>query len=258
LGSAEAAALGSAEAAALGSAEAAAQNNGVVRRHYQLMEYEVETEAQRGALLAFLGDAAIPAINRLGLTPVGVFLPAEELSPVYVLIPHPSAESALTLTRRLIADNEFLSAGAAFLDAPATNPAYTRQQNSLMLAFTGMPKLDVPAHGPGRVFQLRIYESPSIKAGQKKIEMFNTAEIGIFRKVGLTPVFFGETLFGTKMPNLTYMLGFNDIDAQKAAWKAFGKDPDWLELRAVPEYADKKIISNITNILLKPAEVSQI
>ena len=250
--------MGSAEAAALGSAEAAAQNNGVVRRHYQLMEYEVETEAQRGALLAFLGDAAIPAINRLGLTPVGVFLPAEELSPVYVLIPHPSAESALTLTRRLIADNEFLSAGAAFLDAPATNPAYTRQQNSLMLAFTGMPKLDVPAHGPGRVFQLRIYESPSIKAGQKKIEMFNTAEIGIFRKVGLTPVFFGETLFGTKMPNLTYMLGFNDIDAQKAAWKAFGKDPDWLELRAVPEYADKKIISNITNILLKPAEVSQI
>ena len=72
---------------------------------------------------------------------------------------------------------------------------------------------------PGRVFQLRTYESPSAKTGLKKIEMFNDAgEIRIFREVGLNPVFFGQTLIGSKMPNLTYMLGFKSMDEQKAAW----------------------------------------
>ena len=67
-------------------------------------------------------------------------------------------------------------------------------ESSLMVAFTGMPRLDRPVDAPGRVFQLRTYESPSAKTGLKKIEMFNDAgEIRIFREVGLNPVFFGQT-----------------------------------------------------------------
>jgi hypothetical protein len=36
--------------------------------------------------------------------------------------------------------------------------------------------------------------------------MFDTAEIAIFRKAGLQPVFFGNTLIGQNLPNLAYML----------------------------------------------------
>ena len=36
--------------------------------------------------------------------------------------------------------------------------------------------------------------------------MFNSAEIAIFRRTGLRPVFFGETMVGAGMPSLTYML----------------------------------------------------
>jgi hypothetical protein len=90
--------------------------------------------------------------------------------------------------------------------------------------------------------------------------MFNTAEIAIFRKVGLHPVFFGETLAGTKMPNLTYMLVFRDMEESKANWKAFSADLEWQTLRAIPEYADKAILrpKGITNLYLKPASYSQI
>ena len=53
--------------------------------------------------------------------------------------------------------------------------------------------------------------SPSEKTGQKKIEMFNTGgELALFREVGMDPVFFGEALLGTRVPNLTYMLGGRD------------------------------------------------
>ncbi len=59
------------------------------------------------------------------------------------------------------------------------------------------------------------------------------------------------------MPNLTYMLGFESAKDKDAAWGRFGQDADWQKLRAMPEFADKTILCGITNIVLKPAEYSQ-
>ncbi len=231
-----------------------------VLEYYELRRYEIETQEQKAGLDKVLSEAAIPVLNRLGVKTVGVFYPAEGLSPIYVLLVHPSVGSFATLTHRLYGDQEFLAKGADFVNAPADKPVYKNLEVQLMLAFTGMPALERPVDIPGRIFQLRTYESPSEKAGLKKIEMFNTAEIAIFRKVGLHPVFFGRTLAGTKMPNLTYMLGFKDMDESKANWKAFVSDPDWRKLSAMPEYADKAILRDkgITNLYLKPAGYSQI
>ncbi len=228
------------------------------RDYYELRRYEIETDAQKADFDAFAKDAAIPALNRNGIDPVGVFYPWEDLSPIYVLLRHKSLASVAQLTQRLSEDEEFLRKGADFLDAPADKPAYKRMEVQLMVSFEGMKKLETPIKSPGRVLQLRTYESPSVKTGQKKIEMFNTAEIDIFRKTGLHPVFFGETLAGDKMPNLTYMLVFNDMNERKANWKRFGSDPQWRALRAIPEYADKRILCGITNLYLKPAGYSQI
>ena len=247
---------GAASLGALGRAVGAEAEEG--RDYYELRAYHIETEEQKKGLGAFLADAAIPALNRLGIRPVGVFLPSEEISPVYMLLRHPSPASVATATQKLLGDAEFLDKGAAFLDAPASSPAYTRIESSLMVAFTGMPRLERPSEAAGRVFQLRTYESPSLKTGQKKIEMFNTAEIAIFRKTGLTPVFFGETLVGSKMPNLTYMLAFDSMEAQQAAWARFRSDPDWQKLSAMPEYANERILCGITNIPLLPADCSQL
>lgn len=228
------------------------------RDYYELRQYQIQTEEQKKGMDLFLREAAIPAWNRLGIQPVGVFVPETGLSPVYVLLRHRQLRGLATLETQLLADAEYQSKGAAFLDAPAEAPAYQRVESSLLAAFSGMPEVETPVRSAGRVFQLRIYESPSVKTGLKKIEMFNTAEIAIFRKVGLHPVFFGQALAGTKMPNLTYMLAFESREEQQANWKKFGADPDWQKLRAMPEYADKKILCGITNLLLKPAEYSQI
>ncbi len=87
--------------------------------------------------------------------------------------------------------------------------------------------------------------------------MFNGGgEIAIFRKTGLMPVIFGEALIGPKLPNLTYMVGFDDEEAQEKAWQAFRSHPDWAKLKSDPQYKDT--VPNITNILLRPAACSQI
>jgi hypothetical protein len=254
------AATGTLGLAAFGAlSSTAATQDSADRQFLVLQKYTIEKEEQKTALDAFFKDAAIPALNRLGIQPVGVFSDTKESSTIFVLLPHPTIESAIGLTSKLLSDKEFVAKGASVLDAPKSAPAYKEIEAWLMLAFKGMPKVELPAKGPNRIFQLRIYESPSLQTGQKKIEMFNDAgELKIFREVGLTPVFFGETLFGAKMPNLTYMLGFEDADAQKAAWGKFGRHPEWQKLRAMPEYVDSRIIRGITNLVLKPAAYSQI
>jgi len=241
------------------------------RDYYELRTYGLETTAQRQAFDRFAQEAAIPALNRLGISPVGVFYSAEEpgnegakvagkeVNNVYVLLTHPSIESVATLTQRLTSDQTFLQQGAEWLDQPAERPAYQSMESSLFYAFAGMPNLETPVKSPERIFQLRIYQSPSVKTGQKKIEMFNDAgEIDIFRRVGLNPVFFGEALVGSMMPNLTYMLGFESEQQQTEAWKTFIADPQWKQLSAMEEYANEKILSGITNLMLKPASYSQI
>src|SRR5438552_2449251 len=78
-----------------------------------------------------------------------------------------------------------------------------------------------------RLLNLRIYESHNERAGRKKIEMFNKSELAIFRRVGLTPVLFAETILGVAMPNLTYMLVFPDEAGRAAAWNRFRDDAEW-------------------------------
>ena len=88
--------------------------------------------------------------------------------------------------------------------------------------------------------------------------MFNEGEIAIFRRTGLRPVFFGETLIGSRLPNLTYMLTFDNIEQRDKNWSTFVSDPEWKKLSTTPGYTDAETVSNISNVLLSPAPYSQI
>lgn len=226
------------------------------RQYFELRTYRFEDTDQKRALSEFIATSGIPTLNRLGVGPVGSFDPIESDTELYLLLPHKDLDSVANLTHAFLADNDLQTVGAVALNATLDSPLYTGIDSNLSIAFQGMPRVETPTAAESRVFQLRIYQSPSAKLGQTKIAMFHDGEIDIFRRVGLDPVFFGETLVGQNMPNLTYMVGFENPDAQKAAWQAFSKDPQWQELRAKPEYQD--LVSGITNIELRPAPGSQI
>jgi hypothetical protein len=252
-------ALNSALPLLAGEPQADATKKGVPE-FYEWRTYLLKNETQQALVETYLQHAAIPAWNRLGSKNIGVFreLKPEGQTKLFVLIPFASFDAFLQAETKLAKDTSYLEAGAAYLNAPATAPAYERMESTLLHAFAGMPKVAVPQAKP-RIFELRRYESASEQAGKKKIEMFNDAgEIEVFKRVGLTPVFFCETLIGTLRPNLTYMLTFDDMNEHDRNWKAFGSDPEWKRISALPEYADAKIVSRITNNFLIPTDFSQI
>jgi hypothetical protein len=257
---ASALALTASTRALLGSQGAAA---GKSREYYELRRYQLRTGPQVKLAHDFFREALVPALNRLGISPVGVF--NVEIGPespsFYVLMPSVSLETLVTIEFRLNRDADYLKAGAAFLNAPAQQPAYVRMGSSLMVAFEGMPRLIVPPatiERRSRMFELRTYENPTDQDHVRKVEMFNSGEFDVFEKAGFWQVFYGDTLIGSRLPNLTYMLGFEDLADRNKKWDAFRSAPEWKKLSSSPRYTFEEIVSNITNVILNPAPYSQI
>ena len=233
------------------------------REYYELRKYLMQSGPQTKLTESYLSGALIPALNRLGMSPVGVFnlSVGPETPTLYVLIPSTSVEALVTTDLHLAQDQQFLEAAAPFWNAPAAAPPFIRIESTLLIAFEGRPKITPPPataqHGK-RMFELRTYESATNQDHVRKVEMFNKGEFAIFQKAGFAEVFFGDALIGSRLPHLTYMLGFADLADREAKWDAFRNDPDWKKLSADPRYAFEPIVSNITNLILTPTAYSQI
>jgi NIPSNAP len=231
---------------------------------YLWRQYILRNGAAPRRLADYLQNAAIPALNQLGHTPIGVF---EVIAGVpgptaFVLTPLKTLDALSTLETRLSADAGYTKAAVGYIDVTAADPAYVRMETSLLSAFPKFPRIVVPGatanKGP-RLFELRTYESASEKAHLLKVKMFEElGEIEIFKRVGLTPVFFSRTLAGPRMPNLVYMLVHDNMAAREKSWDAFRNDPEWRKVAATPGFADADIVSNITTVLLRPAAYSQV
>ncbi len=233
------------------------------REFYELRKYRLDSGPQQKLTNQYLEQALIPALNKMGISPVGAF--NLEIGPetptLYLLLPSSSLETLVTADLKLAKDEEFVKAAQPFWAAPAKEPAFVRVESELLSAFEGHPKLTVPPptaeHGK-RVFQLRTYESPSHAAHVRKVEMFHAGEFDIFAKAGFWQVFYGDALVGQRLPKLTYMLSFPDLAEMNGKWSAFSSNPDWKKLTADPRYSYESIVNNITNLILNPTSYSQI
>ncbi len=250
-------------ASAIGT-KAAPQPNGtaegVAVGAIELRKYILKPGPQSERLHDYLKTAFIPSARKIGTGPIGVFelMDAADIPLVYVLIPHKSAAKAVEFPSVMAKSKGHLELGATFWNLEPKDVPYVRVESSLMVPFAGMPKLEPPDTSSPRIFELRTYESHSERAGNKKVEMFNIGEIEIFRRSGLTPVFFGQTVIGAKLPNLTYMLTFSNMAGHDSSWQKFIADPDWKKLSKTPGFTDPEIVSNITKVFLKPTSYSQI
>jgi hypothetical protein len=235
-------------------------NSGGKSQYFELRTYTFAKPEQQKLIDDYWRNAAIPALNRLGVKPIGAFteLEAAETTKIYILIPYDSLEAFASAPAKLAADAEYLRAGADYLDAPKSSPAYSRFESSLSVAFEGQRKLEVPeppSEKP-RVFELRTYESHSESKGNNKVLMFNSGEIPLMHETGLGPVFFGQSLVGARLPNLVYMVSGADKEEHKKHWKAFFDAPTWKKLIGDPQYKDN--VSKVVSVFLKRAPYSQV
>jgi hypothetical protein len=224
------------------------------------LHMRTNTENQMQRTTEFL-RAISPALKRSGATQLGFFgsVIADESPFILSLRSFPSMAAMEAANEKMAADKEYIQARDAYNAAPGLG--YERMESSLLRSFEGMPQV-VPPPTDGsrapRVFELRMYESNNSFTLGRKIKMFNEGEIGIFKRLEMRPVFYGETLIGARMPNLVYMLSFDNLAAREKLWQAFGADPEWQKLRVQPGFSDAENVSNISNSILRPLPFSDI
>lgn len=251
--------------------EAAAASPGSPRELYELREYKLKSAKAKPAVDAYLEHAVLPALGQRGIRNIGVFTeigvdkaagtstPRAD-TPVWVLIPHASLDSFVSVSAELNTEAAVQKAGAEYLNVPKADPAIDRINSWLYLAFKSMPKMEIPAFSkdksPTRVFEMRDYESHSERAALNKMAMFDNGETDLMRDLGMSPLFFGQGIAGANLPHLRYITSGSDLAAHLAGWKKFGPDPRWKKLSGDPQYADNT--SKISGVFLVPTAYSQI
>jgi hypothetical protein len=228
-------------------------------QYYEVRIYTTQSPEQQQRVNDYWQIAAIPAYNRMGIRPVGVFTELQDsaTNKIYVLIPCDSLEDFAAIPGKLAVDADYQKAAAEFLNAPKTNPAYARFESSLLVAFDGMKRMVVPpADKKPNVFELRTYLSSSEGKGLNKIKMFESGEIPLMKEVGLAPTFYGRTIAGLNMPCLVYMTCGENLDAHKQHWQGFSASPVWKKLTGDPQYKDN--VSRVISIMLKRTAASEI
>jgi len=215
---------------------------------------------QRRRLAEFLEQHVAPALKRINAQPWGFF--SSSIAPdtpfALMVFQYDSLNGMLELEQQLMADEAFRKAMTDYVGGPLP---FVRNEVWLLEGFKSFPAIEVPpgdAKRPARIFELRTYESNTGATLAKKIGMFDGGEIDLFRKAGMLPVFFGRTLAGGHMPNLTYMIAFDNLAAREANWRTFATSPEWRKLAATPGLSDGEVVSNITNMILTPMAGSMI
>jgi hypothetical protein len=234
-----------------------------VREFYELRIYHLNNKAQQEQVEKFLQNAFLPALHREGINRVGVMRTLDTDTTglkIYVLIPFKSMDQLLLLPQKLQNDNLFQSDGIDYLKTTYDNPAYSRFETIIMQAFVNMPELAVPKlNNPKseRIYELRSYESPTEERHLNKVKMFNEGgEIDLFKKIDANPVFWGQVIAGSHMPNLMYLTTYANKTAREEHWNVFSNLPEWKKLSATPEYL--KNVSHSDILFLQPTDYSDL
>ena len=218
-------------------------------------------EDQGERVATFLEHGLGPALSRSSAQLVGAF--ANVIAPdgpYYVTVTQFASLSAMQeVLEKLERDDAYQSAVTRL--SSGSGLPFMRVETSLLRSFDVLPAVAVPPRlegGGTRIFELRTYESQSFATLKRKVRMFNDGEAKIFERLGMRPVFFGETIIGPRQPNLMYMLSYDDLGARDRLWGQFGSDPEWKKLSARPELKDPEIVANISNVILRPLNFSAV
>ena len=232
--------------------------------YYQVKVYTIKNSEQESVIDNYLEKAYIPAMHRAGFKTVGVFKPVANDpaagTKIFVIVPLKAISDIEKIEEKLATDKDLESNGNQYINAPFNNPTFERIESILLKAFSGFPEMQIPKFKTPKseqVFELRSYQGATEKIWKKKVEMFNKGgEINIFKKLNANPVFFGEVISGSEMPNLMYMTSYKNSEANQELWRLFGEDPDWKVLSGKEEY--KNTVSHIDKWLLTPTSYSDL
>lgn len=228
---------------------AAAAVNEKRTRFYALESFKLKAGTQLPRLHEHFGKTLLPKLEGFWSGPK-IFLEAlvaPHMPQLLVVYGFSSLEEMWSVHTKVIADADLAKSFEALESGP--EPSFEALDTALVEAAPYSPEIAPAAPNKARIFELRVYHSPTYRQLGALHGRFSGPEIKIFHRVGIRPILYSSTLIGQNIPNLTYLIPFDSLAAREAAWNAFAADPEWVKVRK--ESIDKHgQISSVQNISL--------
>jgi hypothetical protein len=212
-------------------------------------QFLLENGKQLERLHTYLRDALLPALARetKGRRFVLEAIVSAHQPQVLFLQEFASVEAWREISRRLAANQDLLAAHEAF---DRETPYHVR--NLSLYAATNYSPDGVGVNGQN-IYELRVYQAPSVWQANGLHERFEGPEIPIFHRCGIHPALYLSGIAGAQLPNLTYLTPFASLAARETAWSKFQADPEWHAVRqaSIDQHGFTPRIINIS--LYKPA-----
>jgi hypothetical protein len=211
-------------------------------------EYEWHTiTAARGRLddvHAQIRDRVLPALGGRGIRGVVVLTPAGENAAgiVHVVVAGDGEATAAAEHGRL---GELPEWQALFAAAGDGGPAAAGQSMRRLrtTAWSPVPVSDAPA--AARTYELRTYTCPDEARRAALLRRFENHTLKLFEKHGMTNVIYWLPVGSSDADTtLIYLLAHDSVEAAKASFDAFRKDPDWTAAKTASEAAAGGSLTN--------------
>jgi hypothetical protein len=184
-------------------------------------------------LQARFRDHTLKLFEKHGLTNIGYWTPIEnsENKLIYVLA-FPNAEAKAAAWKAFFADPEWQKVRK---QTQANGRLVTKVESVLLVATDYSPQVKPTAIGD-RVFELRTYSASSGNLKHLNAR-FRDHTVELFKKHGITNIAYWNPMDGQPGAGekLVYMIAHKSVEAAKASFETFRKDPAWISARKTSE-----------------------
>lgn len=199
--------------------------------------YEMRTYySPAGKLDALQGrfrNHTVKLFEKHGMTNVGYWTPLEnpDNKLIYILA-YPSSEAREKAWKAFLGDPDWLKVKK---ETEANGPIVAKVESVYLTATDYSPAIK-PSHAGERIFELRTYTSSPGNLDNLNAR-FRDHTLKLFEKHGMTSIGYWMPVKGQKGADntLIYILAHKSVDAAKASFDAFRKDPAWLAARKASE-----------------------
>ena len=114
-----------------------------------------------------------------------------------------------------------------------------------------------PTASADRIFEIRTYTAPPGKLDALNAR-FRDHTTRLFARHGMTNVGYWIPIDSVRSRNtIIYVLAYPSREAARASWAAFGRDPEWRQVRAESE-ANGPIVERVESVFVTPTDYSPI
>ena len=225
---------------------------------YELRIYRLHQGPQGGKLDQWFTQRAIPLHQKHGFAPMGFFhVSIGEFTPRLIqVIAYRSLAEREARWNALEADADWNAINDE-LAADLSQPAFDDLEVRFLKGLPFTPAWEAtPEDKKHKIYEIRTYQANSERQLRVLTHRFASGEVDVFHRSGFFPVLFSHEIAGPMMPNLTYLIPFDSIEARDEQWGKFGRDPQWKTLLDESIRLGGDVIRQVTNYILSPTSYS--